>query len=60
MRTLPGAALAMLLLTACASSAPARPTQAPDFTLAGDDGGAKKGSSLWKDRSVLLVFMTSW
>ncbi len=47
------------LLGGCASE-PRSEGRAPDFDLPSLDGGRVRGSSLWADRPVLLVFMTAW
>jgi peroxiredoxin len=52
------------LAAGCAASGPgpgaASPERAPDFTLTALSGTTVQGSSLWKEKPVLLVFMTAW
>jgi thiol-disulfide isomerase/thioredoxin len=50
--------LVLALLAGCASQPPSKP--APEFDLKGLDGASVKSSSLWAEKPVLLVFMTSW
>lgn len=50
--------LMMVSLAACAVQP--GPASAPDFDLPDAAGARVKGSELWKERPVLLVFMTSW
>jgi peroxiredoxin len=61
-------AVLVLLLAGCGGDEPSfsyRPVDrsappAPDFTLPRLDGGRLTGDALWRDRPVVLVFLSSW